>query len=142
MKGGYNTAPTSAILAFFKQNPDKRFTARDVGNSVNSPVEQANRSSVYRIIDKLSNEGFLLKYTDVNDKTTSYLYSEGHGPCNKHAHAKCSECDKVFHLKNEILEEAAKKIIDEYGFDIHYKDLMITGICKECKEKMNKTRHP
>lgn len=142
MKGGYNTAPTNTILAFFKQNPEKRFTARDIDNGVNSQVEQVNRSSVYRIIDKLSNEGILLKYTDVNDKTTSYLYSEGYGPCNKHAHAKCSECGKVFHLKNEILEDAAKRSIDEYGFDIYFKDLMITGICKECREKMNKTKHP
>ena len=142
MEGGYNTAPTNTILAFFKQNPEKRFTARDIDNGVNSQVEQVNRSSVYRIIDKLSNEGILLKYTDVNDKTTSYLYSEGHGPCNKHAHAKCSECGKVFHLKNEILEDAAKRSIDEYGFDIIFKDLMITGICKECRKKMNKTKHP
>ena len=102
----------------------------------------AVKSTVYRNIDKLCNEGRLVKHKEPNSKAMSYQYSEGHGSCNEHSHAQCSECGKLFHIDNEVFAEATAKMRDRYGINMDYRKTLIIGICNECQAKRNRIKHP
>lgn len=142
MKGNNKTLPRLLIIEFLKKNPDKRFTARDIYNGINIKKGEAVKSTVYRNIDKLCNEGRLVKYKEPNAKAMSYQYSEGHGSCKEHSHAQCSECGKLFHIENEVFAEAAKKMREQYGINMDFQKTLIIGICTECKEKKNRYKRP
>ena len=135
MKGEYNTKPRNLIIDYLKKNPDKRFTARDILNAVNAGGEDLDRSTVYRNIERLCTEGRLVKYKETDIKATCYQYSEEHGSCHEHTHAQCSGCGKIFHMDNDVLKSAAKKMRSEYGIDIDYGKTVIIGVCNECKEQ-------
>ena len=142
MKGKNKTLPRLLIIEFLKKNPDKRFTARDLCNGINIKKGEAVKSTVYRNIDKLCNEGRLVKYKEPNAKAMSYQYSEGHGSCKEHSHAQCSECGKLFHIDNEVFADAAKKMREQYGINMDFQKTLIIGICNECKEKKNRFKRP
>lgn len=142
MKGSNKTLPRLLIIEFLKNNPDKRFTAGDVFAGINSMECGVVKSTVYRNIDKLCNEGRLVKYKEPNSKAMSYQYSEGHGSCKEHSHAQCSECGKLFHIDNEVFAEATAKMRDRYGFNMDHRKTLIIGICNECQAKRNRIKHP
>ena len=134
MKGEYKTKPRNAIIKFLKENADTRFTARDILNAVKVDGEELDRSTIYRNIERLCREGKLVKYKETDVNATCYQYTEAHGSCHSHMHAQCSGCGKIFHLDNELVEEATSKIKSEYGIDIDYGKTIIVCQCKECKE--------
>ena len=140
----YTTDAGTRIVEFLKKNAGKRLAAGDIFNGVNASGHEADMSTIYRHISKLCNDGRLLKYKDANSKAYSYQYNETYGSCREHTHAQCSECGKIFHMQNEVLGDAAKKMQEQYGINIDYRNTMITGICNECIEKRNRSirKHP
>ena len=141
MKGEYNTKPRNLIIDYLKKNPDTRFTARDILKAINNGGEELDRSTVYRNLERLCNEGRLIKYKETDVNATCYQYSEEHGSCHEHTHAQCSGCGKIFHMENDVLKGAAKKMKSEYGIDIDYGKTVIIGVCNDCKNKDSK-KHP
>ena len=135
MKTEYNTKPRNAIIEYLRENADIRFTARDILKALNAGGEGLDRSTVYRNLERLCNEGKLVKYRESDVNATCYQYSEEHGSCHDHTHAQCSDCGKIFHLDNEILDEAAKKMKEDYGIEIDYGKTVIMCKCDECKSK-------
>ncbi len=135
MKAEYKTKPRNAIIEYLKEHADTRFTARDILNAINSGGEELDRSTIYRNLERLCKEGELVKYKERDINAACYQYSENHGSCHKHMHARCMQCGKVIHLENEILREASQKIQSEYGFDIDYGKTVIVGTCNKCREK-------
>ncbi|MBP5607944.1 MAG: transcriptional repressor, partial [Lachnospiraceae bacterium] len=97
--------------------------------------KNVNRTTIYRNLERLCQEGRLVKYKEADINATCYQYSEEHKACHEHIHAQCSECGKIFHLKNEIFKTAQKKMKAEYGIDIDYGKTVIIGTCDECSKK-------
>ncbi|MBR1471439.1 MAG: transcriptional repressor [Lachnospiraceae bacterium] len=140
MKTEYKTKTRMAIIDYLKSNPDTRFTARDILKAVNRDGSNLDRSTVYRNLERLCREGKLVKYKETDINAACYQYSEDHGSCHDHMHAQCSECGKIFHLDNAILDDTAKKMKKEYGLEIDYGKTVIIGVCEECKQLNEKNK--
>lgn len=140
MKGEYKTKHRNAIIEYLKKNADTRFTARDIYNAINEEGDNLDRSTIYRNLERLCKEGTLVKYKEADLNATCYQYSEGHGSCHEHMHAQCSGCGKIFHIDNEVLEEAAEKMKSEYGIDVDYGKTVLICKCNNCKEKQSKRK--
>ena len=140
----YSTDAGTHIVEFLKNNADKRFTIRGILDGVNATGHHAEISTVYRHISKLYNDGRILRYKEPRSKAYSYQYNEQYGSCREHTHAHCSACGKIFHMQNEILEDAAKKMQEQFGINIDYRNTLITVICNECNEKIKRSigKHP
>ncbi len=135
MKGEYKTKPRNAIIEYLRENPDTRFTARDIYSAINAEGDNLDRSTIYRNLERLCKEGQLVKYKETDVKATCYQFSEGHGSCHEHMHAQCSSCGKIFHIDNDILDEAAQKLQSEYGISIDYGKTVIMCKCEDCKNE-------
>ena len=133
MKIEYKTKPRHAIIEYLRENADTRFTARDILKAVNAAGNNLDRSTVYRNLERLCEEGKLVKYKETDVNATCHQYSEEHGSCHDHMHAQCSECGKIYHLDNDILSDAALKMKAEYGLEIDYGKTVIIGTCDECR---------
>ncbi|MCR5586619.1 MAG: transcriptional repressor [Lachnospiraceae bacterium] len=132
-KSEYKTKTRMMIIEFLKENSDKCFTANDIYLNLTQNGQSINRSTVYRNIEKLCNEGKLVKYKEADSVATVYQYSEGHDHCDRHMHAQCSECGKIFHLESEFVEEFENKIQSCYGIDVDCSKTIIVGKCDDCK---------
>ena len=133
MKGEYKTKSRNIIVEYLRENADKRFTAKDIVDELSKGSEPVNRSTIYRNLERLCQEGRLVKFKETDVNASCYQSSEQHECCNSHIHAQCSCCNKIFHLKNDIFKNVNKKIQAEYGIEIDYGKTVIIGLCNDCK---------
>lgn len=109
------------------RNSDGHLTAEQAFLMAKEKNIKVSMASVYRILTKLNEEGYISKFTnqdkvDVFDKTTE-----------DHEHLVCTKCGKVSDLhikdfKKILIDECGVKNFDSYNLCINY-------ICDECKKK-------
>ncbi len=134
MKSEYKTKARNAILDFLRKNADTRFTAKSIADALEESGVSINRSTIYRNIDRLCEEGTLVHYRESDTNATCYQYSEQHGSCHEHMHAQCSVCGKIFHLSNEMASDFESHLKKEYGFKLDYGHTIIKGLCGDCSK--------
>jgi Fe2+/Zn2+ uptake regulation proteins len=134
LKTEYKTKARALIMEFLKKNSEKRFTAAEVFENVNKSPGGMNLTTVYRNLDRLCEQGELIKFQEPSHDAWYYQYSDEHRHCDLHMHAKCSQCGKIFHLENEFVEEFEEKMSAYYGIDVDTSKTIIVGRCKECQE--------
>ncbi|MCR5773622.1 MAG: transcriptional repressor [Lachnospiraceae bacterium] len=134
MKNAYKTKAREEIVAYLKGHTEQRFTAREIFEAVSKQAEGINRTTVYRNLDRLCEQGDLLKYKEPNQDSWYYQYSAEHEHCDEHMHAQCSVCGKIFHLEKPFVDTFGKKVLSEYGLDIDASQTIIIGKCSECSK--------
>ncbi len=84
-------------------------------------------ATLYRNLNQLAENGLIKKIDG--------LESSSHYDHNTHAHYHfiCDNCKKVFDVSCDIAPDIVKKIEDETGFIVSSHDIIIHGICKNCK---------
>ena len=84
-------------------------------------------ATLYRNLNQLAENGLIKKIDG--------LESSSHYDHNTHAHYHfiCDNCKKVFDVSCDIVPDIVKKIEDETGFIVSSHDIIIHGICKNCK---------
>ena len=133
MRNEYKTKARGAIMEYLKSHSDQRFTAGDIYKQLNQNESGIDRATVYRNLDRLWEEGALVRFREPDSNATLYQYFGEKDTCNRHMHAQCSECGKIFHLENEFVEEFTDHMQSVYGIDIDPSKTMIVGKCGECK---------
>ena len=121
----YNTKQKNEIISHFTNNPDKSFTADQVFAS----LEGIGKSSVYRIIAALADEGILKREQD--GRKCAYRLPAYSG-CHEHLHLKCRECGRLLHLDEEISHALEDKLKSSVGFSLDESTLLY-GKCESCK---------
>ncbi len=135
MKIEYRTKARGLIVEYFKTHPDTRLTAKEIYDWLGDKIDGINRTTVYRNLDRMSDQGMLLKIKEPNSESWFYQFSEKHKSCNTHMHGQCSECGKIFHLDDKFVQEFEEKINFAYGLDVDAARTVIIGICKDCRDE-------
>ncbi len=140
MKNVYKTKARQHISDYMKTNADKRLTAREIYNYLANEVEGVNRTTVYRNLDRMCENGELLRFKEPNQESWYYQYSEGHNHCDEHMHAQCSECGRIFHLEESFVKEFEDKLYATYGLDLDVAGTVVIGRCTDCIKKFKKLK--
>uniref|UniRef100_I5ARX8 Fe2+/Zn2+ uptake regulation protein n=1 Tax=Eubacterium cellulosolvens (strain ATCC 43171 / JCM 9499 / 6) TaxID=633697 RepID=I5ARX8_EUBC6 len=128
----YKTKVRTLIISYLKSNSDRRFTAREIYDSIKDQAGSLNQTTIYRNMDRLCEEGELVRYKEPNRNAWYYQYSDEHKHCNRHMHAQCSTCGKIFHLEKPFVDEFTDRIRTMYGLDVSPSDTIIIGQCEDC----------
>lgn len=90
------------------------------------------RSSVYRLIKQLVEEGVVKRYT--KDNSRKFVYElVGEEECRHHLHLKCMRCGKMMHLSQNTSLKTKEAVLEEADFYIDQEKTILFGICKACK---------
>lgn len=84
-------------------------------------------ATLYRNLNQLADNG-IIKKIDGLESSSHYDHNTF-----AHYHFMCENCKKVFDISQEIAPDLVKKIEEETGFTVHSHDIVIHGICKNCK---------
>lgn len=128
MKSSYNTKQRSAVLSFFEENADGQFTIDELIEALGEGAP--GKSTVYRLVKKLEEEGTLRRFTREGTSKAVYQLS-GAGCCSEHLHIKCVNCGLLIHLDHEAQDELAKST----GFVIDDSLSMLYGRCADCARR-------
>lgn len=128
----YNTKQKDIILDIIKKEK-KEFTVKDIYDKVKN---KTGLTTVYRLVDKLVDEGRLSKNIS-KDNVTYYQYLE---ECNhdNHFYLKCESCGNMIHVDCDCIGDLTKHIFNEHKFNLSHDHIIINGLCSNCSKKGSK----
>lgn len=129
MKQRYRTKQENLIINFFKDNYEKHFTADEVYASMLG--DGVSRATVYRRIERLVEDGELLKFNFGNGIGACYQYcSACHD--NNIFHFVCSRCKSVHHLDCSVVKSVLDHLTEEHNVKIDSNRTVFYGLCERC----------
>ncbi len=115
------------ILRTVKENPIHP-TADAVYEQVRRETPKISLGTVYRNLNFLSEMGILKK---ISMPVGSDRFD---GRLDEHYHMTCTRCGRVFDVECAALEDLDRQIMESQGFQVQQRHLLLTGLCKECRE--------
>ncbi|MCQ2521086.1 MAG: transcriptional repressor [Lachnospiraceae bacterium] len=130
----YKTRSKQSIETYLKMQTGRSFTARDLYNYLEEKQETMNLTTVYRNLDKLADEGILMKYKNPEEGSARYQYG-GESSCKDHIHMQCNKCGKIYHMECHFMKEIAEHLEEHHGFKLDCSGSMLNGLCDKCQTK-------
>ena len=132
MAGGYNTASRTRILDFLQQNRDRTVNVNDIHRYLVQSGNDVNITTIYRFIEKLVEEGKVMKYVAENGTRAVYQYVDSSHHCEEHLHLQCVRCGAIIHLDCHFMDEISEHVLREHGFHIQCRNSIVYGLCDKC----------
>lgn len=129
----YSTKSKEIIMKYIQENRDRRFRAQDVHRHIVEQGNTTNLTTVYRNLDKLTEQHILMKTRTPENDSFVYQYLEPQSTCNHHLHMQCSSCGKVIHLECGFMSEIQQHLQAHHGFQLECTTSILTGICDNCR---------
>lgn len=131
-----NTIQQDIILTTVKNMTDHP-SSEDVFAAIRKDYPSIGRSTVYRVLKKLSQKGDIKKITlpGTSDRFDCRT--------DEHLHFRCIKCNKVFDIDIDDFKTMMKKVENlcdieniSYikGFEIHKVNFSFEGICSRCQQ--------
>ena len=123
----YNTNQRQIIVDFLSKNADEQYTIEQIALN----TEQVGKSTVYRLINKMVDEGIVRRTVKGNSRQFLYQYAAAAG-CASHLHMKCRECGKILHMDDERSKDLMNILHESTKFDLDIKETLLMGTCETC----------
>lgn len=124
----YNTEKRTELLDFLKRGEGRTFSVEEICAAILK--DGRGKSTVYRLISKLVDEGEVRRIADGKTRHVTYQYIHS-GHCAEHLHLKCKECGKLIHLDGEFSCALEQRILKTEGFILDCGALLY-GKCEKC----------
>lgn len=134
-KQSYNTKARRYILEYLSSKGEITVSASDILSNLESRGENISLTTVYRYLNKLSDEKKVIKFTDDDGNKTVYQFIENEN-CEEHLHMQCIKCGKLIHLNCDFMNELKNHIEDEHGFSLKCSGSVLYGECSDCKNNL------
>jgi len=131
----YHTKTTDLISQFIHSKMDCGFTAGELATFLKDNGVNVNKTTVYRNLDKMTENGKLIKHKSMISEGFVYQNAEEENHCAEHIHFQCCKCGSVIHLSDEKTTEYLKTISEELGLQINLNLSTLNGICPKCRNQ-------
>lgn len=128
-KGYRLTSQRLAVLKAAAAMPG-HFTAEELHRELNR--SDIGIATVYRTVQLLQEMGYL-KQAHIPGGSNVYEYSEEAG--HSHAHMQCTACGAVLELREDMMEDMERAVLEQYGFEVADHLITLTGLCADCRRK-------
>ena len=123
-----NTENKNNIHSFFASHPGSEYTIEETCARI--LTDGHGKSSVYRIISEMVEEGKLKRITDPHSRRVCYQHIEKEH-CSEHLHLKCQGCGRLIHLDDETSHSLQESLMRSKNFEID-SGAMLFGRCESC----------
>lgn len=104
-------------------------TADEMLSILQSQGANVGTTTLYRNLNKLTASGIIRKI-DGLDTSSHYDYN-----ISPHYHFICEKCKRVFDIPSDIAPDVVERTQEMTGFEVTSCDILIRGICSECKKR-------
>lgn len=137
MAAQYQTEQRRILLAYMKAHSEEACTIEEWCERLKTePALPAvpGKSTVYRIMPKLVEEGLVKRFVKGNSR--KFLYQMVCGEhCSNHLHMKCSICGKLYHMEDEESEALLWQVMKKHHFQIDEGKTVLLGQCEGCSRE-------
>lgn len=128
----YKTRQKAAIMQCVELIGDKHFTIDILCEMLAKKGDTVGRTTVYRFVEKLSDEGVLRKFTMPQGESSCYQFVGNDNHCHEHFHLKCEKCGSLIHMDCDEMNSLAEHIKSHHGFYLNPLKTVIYGVCEGC----------
>lgn len=133
----YATRQRAAVLSVLQANAGKYMSAEEVFDAVRRSGAAIGRTTVYRTLETLTQEGGVRRF--VMDKRTPAAYEYLEDPSAAEYHVRCRSCGKLFHLRcseiDRVTASLSSHLLEDHGVELDLQSSVIQGICSSCRAK-------
>lgn len=115
------------ILYDSKEHP----SAENIYKCLQATHPTMSLATVYKTLDTLKKAELVQEFNVGED---SFRYDAN---IKAHPHMICLQCNQVFDLDTEKLNNIKKYVEKDTDFEIQYEKIFFYGICSDCKSKSN-----
>jgi len=126
---GLKLTPQRRLISDIIHDARSHLTAEDIIARVQKKMPGVNKSTIYRTLDLLEHTGCVLK-SDSGDHFIYHHAEEGH-----HHHLICSRCGRTQECSENLFLPVEKALNEKHGFQVDFKHLVITGLCRSCRNQ-------
>ena len=119
MRNSYHTQQRCALLAFLSAHADEQFTVEQLLTAMGD--EAPGRSTVYRALDRLVEEGTVRRFAPESGGSAAYQAMDP-GHCDAHLHLKCVDCGRLIHLDTGVSDALQADLLRAAGFTVDGRD--------------------
>lgn len=135
MSKEYQTRCRTSILEYCESHEESRFSASDINEYLMKKGDVVNLATIYRNLEKMTENGNLIKYKSASDDRCLYQYVKPESDCGHHLHMQCRKCSKIIHMECDFMKQFSGNIEEKYGFSIECNNSLISGVCGECRNR-------
>lgn len=132
MRGEYNTRQKRELLKFLKERHLQHFSVDEVVFEMRDRGEKIGRSTVYRYLELLAEQGSVRKYAGV-EGVTQYQHVEDAARCDDHFHMLCNRCGNLMHVDCALMRTMSQHLMEDHGFRLDPRDTILVGVCEKCR---------
>lgn len=121
------------MIRYFRTHADTLISAREIYDRMNADGITVNLVTVYRNLDRLTEDRILSRHRMCGTEEYSYQYLSQEMSCGQHLHLYCKNCGRVLHLTCSFMQEISGHLMAEHGFALDCHDSMLVGICQDCR---------
>lgn len=126
---GLKLTPQRRLIVDIIHNAGAHITAEDIITTVQKKMPGVNKSTIYRTLDLLEDNGCIFK-SEAGDHSIYHHAEEGH-----HHHLICRQCGMTISCNENIFLPVEKSLNEKYQFQVHFKHMIISGLCHKCTRK-------
>ena len=131
----YNSKGKNEVITYLKAHNERRLTVAEILDGLKEEGISINRSTIYRNLDKLVENGDILAFKGKDNESAFYQYSGEHKECNEHLHLQCNSCGKIFHLEHGFVDDFMERLRKECKVELDVSKTMLVGTCEKCLAK-------
>ena len=132
----YRTRQSEAVLEYIRSLGTRHATAAQIVAWFENAEVPIGRTTVYRKLEKLVEDGRVRKYVFDGVSGACFQYIEEPEGAEEHFHLKCERCGAVIHLEEDALPGIGEYFQEKYRFEIHIAKTVFYGFCDACLEKI------
>lgn|SRR5579883_1677168 len=132
-KRGYRLTPQRFMIMSVIQEAREHLSVEQIAERVQERNPYVSLSTIYRTLELLRELG-LVRENHLPGENPRYEIADG----KSHHHLVCRSCRAVIHLDEELLGNLHEKLQEEYHFHGLTLDLMASGYCQVCWNKLQK----
>ena len=131
----YQTKQREMLLSYLQTVPNVHVTAAEVCDHLKSQGAPIGKSTVYRQLESLVNEGILQKYTvdGISPACFAYIGTDCQKAGDSCFHCKCEKCGRLIHLRCDELKAVGVHLNGEHGFQLDPVRTVFYGLCENCR---------
>ena len=128
----YNTKQREAVLEYIVSLGNTHVTAAQIFAYFENKEDSVGRTTVYRNLEKLVQEGKLRKYNVDGIVGACYQYANDTDGQKKHLLLKCEDCGELIHLDCDVLDDIHLHIYQDHTFKVNPTKTVFYGKCEDC----------
>ncbi len=133
-KRGYRLTPQRFLIMSVIREAQEHLSVEQIATKVQERNPYVSLSTIYRTLELLRELG-LIRENHLPGEPPHYEIADGEA----HHHLVCRQCRTIIHLDKQLLGALHEKLQKEHLFHGLTLDLVATGYCDKCWQKMHES---